>query len=580
MEALDQMDEDQLIEYAIRLSIQDTKFPLLRSVESIYTASDEKIRILKAIEEGDVFALKGLSRFTFAYKERDSGGWLPMHVAAVQPLVQILQTVLIASHELTMEEKTADGDTPLILAAKAGFVENVNLLLQHGASPHNTNDNNETALLLAVRNSSYDMVQTLIMGGAFVEQVCLKSWTATHEAAKVGCCDILMLLLRHGGKVNGRDGHGVTPLGVAAEYAHPAILQILIANGGDATAQAANGDSILYDAAGSGNLDCINLLLEHGANPNVHSMCSQLPIHRAAYEGHYLALKTLIPITTKRAIRIAGMSPVHSAADGGHNDCLELLIKSGFDVNLVLEEFISDNYGDMRRSALYFSVSNGDVTCTETLLRAGARPDQDPLRCFLVAVRAKHYELVRMLLKYGADVNCYFKRLCDTRFPTALQFCLKDEMMMRLLLNNGFDAESCFYCDHREGWLQASIWKEVHTMLYSYYGGSAKLPFCDFVGVSSMAHSAGPAVRILLDYVQHVPLCHKLQAILERQKEWPEICHILRNPRSLQHQCRLLIRKHMTPSRLSDPDFMETVPFPPTLKNYLVYREYDIYGNM
>lgn len=58
--------------------------------------------------------------------------------------------------------------------------------------------------------------------------------------------------------------------------------------GGDATAQATNGDSVLYDAAGSGNLDCINLLLQHGASPNVASFCSQLPIHRAAYEGHYL----------------------------------------------------------------------------------------------------------------------------------------------------------------------------------------------------------------------------------------------------------------------------------------------------
>lgn len=58
--------------------------------------------------------------------------------------------------------------------------------------------------------------------------------------------------------------------------------------GGDVTAQAANGDSVLYDAAGCGNLDCIDLLLQHGASPNVASLCSQLPIHRTAYEGHYL----------------------------------------------------------------------------------------------------------------------------------------------------------------------------------------------------------------------------------------------------------------------------------------------------
>ena len=53
-------------------------------------------------------------------------------------------------------------------------------------------------------------------------------------------------------------------------------------------AQAYNGDSVLYDAAGSGNLDCIYLLLQAGANPNIASLACQLPIHRAAYEGHIL----------------------------------------------------------------------------------------------------------------------------------------------------------------------------------------------------------------------------------------------------------------------------------------------------
>lgn len=53
-------------------------------------------------------------------------------------------------------------------------------------------------------------------------------------------------------------------------------------------AQASNGDTILYDAAGSGNLDSVELLLRHGANPNVASYAHQLPIHRAAYEGHIL----------------------------------------------------------------------------------------------------------------------------------------------------------------------------------------------------------------------------------------------------------------------------------------------------
>uniref|UniRef100_A0A8C9SPM3 Ankyrin repeat and SOCS box containing 15 n=1 Tax=Scleropages formosus TaxID=113540 RepID=A0A8C9SPM3_SCLFO len=160
------------------------------------------------------------------------------------------------------------------------------------------------------------------------------------------------------------------------------------------------------------------------------------------------ALKVLIPVTSRKAIRQSGQSPIHSAADGGHAQCLELLIAYGFDVNSLLEKHISENYGDMRRSALYFAVSHGDTICTELLLNAGAKPDRDPLHCLLVAVRAGRYEIVRLLLAKRADVNCYFTVVSDTVFPTALQYCLRDEVMMRLLLNGGYDAGRCFCCHH------------------------------------------------------------------------------------------------------------------------------------
>ncbi|XP_046730036.1 ankyrin repeat and SOCS box protein 15b [Silurus meridionalis] len=566
--------EEQLVDFAIQRSLQDIALPLSTKKSMMEMASEDSLKILEAIDQGDLATLHSLHGKTSGFTETDRRGYLPFHRASVLPNLQILDAVLLASRELSMEEVTADGETALTLAAKAGHVANVKVLLQHGASPHNTNSKNESPLLLAVRIGSYDMVLALILGGAFVEQVCLKKWTATHEAAKVGGADILMLLLKHGGKVTARDGHGVTPLGIASEFGHSDILEILIQHGGDVAAQATNGDTVLYDAAGSGNLDSILLLLQQGANPNVASYAFQLPIHRAAYEGHYLALKTLIPITTKRAIRHSGMSPVHSAADGGHASCLNLLIEKDFDVNCLLGDHISSNYGDMRKTALYFAVCNSDVTCAEMLLEAGAKPNLDPLFCLLVAVRASHYELVRLLLSYGANVNCFFTAIIDTVFPTALQYCLHDEIMMRLLLNNGYHAKSCFQCDHNCVSTHSCTTDE-HTS--GYFN---KVTFCDFVSVSWLKHLVGRLVRILLDYVIHVPICPKLQKILEMQQEWSEIRDILRNPRCLQHLCRLVIRKKMTPRRLNNPRYISELPFPPALKNYLTYKEYDLYGRM
>lgn len=57
-----------------------------------------------------------------------------------------------ASADLTLEEQTAEGDTPLTLAAAAGLVDNVRVLLAHGASPHSTNGSNESPLLIGTNH--------------------------------------------------------------------------------------------------------------------------------------------------------------------------------------------------------------------------------------------------------------------------------------------------------------------------------------------------------------------------------------------------------------------------------------------
>ncbi|XP_050955330.1 ankyrin repeat and SOCS box protein 15-like [Labeo rohita] len=570
---LDKMNEDEFTDYLIQLSIEESCHEVF-AIWKNSSASDENSKLLAAIETGDTAVIRQLRQFPSAFKEVDSRGLLPVHRAAMQPSGKVLEAILVSSQP-DLEEKGRNGETALTLAVQVGLEENVRILLEHGALPHNPNSRKESPLLLAVRVRSYQMVYALISHGAVVDQVCSKRWTALHEAAQVGCVDILMLLLRRGGQISVRDCHGVTPLSVAAECANLEVVQVLIESGADVNAQSCKGESVLMDAAGSGNPDCVELLLNHGASPNLASLTGHLPIHRAAFEGHYLVLKILLSVTSKTALIKSGQSPVHSAADGGHAQCLQLLIDSGFDVNALLDETISDNYSDMRRSALYFAVSNGDLTCAEMLLNAGAKPDLDPLQCLLVAVRAGRYEIVRILLASQADVNCYFTEVNDTVFPTALQYCLKDEEMMRLLLNNGYDVDKCFHCHHDFHFTLGSIWKDIflHKPRCVICEGEDNIPFCDFMSLCCLVGLSGRVVLILLDYVSHVPLCSRLRSILEKQKEWEDIYTILNNPRSLKHLCRLEIRKHMTVKRLCNTTIMNS--FPPLIKNYLLYKEYD-----
>ncbi|XP_013912666.1 PREDICTED: ankyrin repeat and SOCS box protein 14 [Thamnophis sirtalis] len=520
---------------------------------------------------GEEESLLQLTRNGPAFQEVDAQGWLPLHEAAVQPNKTILEITLKASHPTVWQRTNLKGETPLFLAVDKCLVENVNVLLINGFDPDTKNEEEDSALIIAIKHESYEIASLLIQFGANTNLQCINKRTALHEAARLGLKDMVELLLWSKADPDPRSSYGLTPLALAAQNGHTEILELLLRKGANILSQASDSASILFEAAGGGNPDSISLLLEYGADANVPKQSGHLPIHRAAYRGHFLALQILIPVTDISAIKESGISPLHSAAAGGHSQCLEFLLKSGFEANFMLHRRIQKNYDDERRSALYFAVSNGDIESAHLLLDAGALPNQDPVNCLQVALRMGNYELISLLLRHGANVN-YFCRINTTHFPSALQYTLKDEVLLRMLLNYGYNVSSCFDCPHGdskhskylfEGWTSTVI---KDTM------------FCEVITLSWLKHLSGKVVRVMLDYVDHIRICSKLQDTLREQKLWPEINAILSNTRSLQHLCRLRIRKCLGRLRLRCPVFLTFLPLPNRLKEYILYKEYDLYG--
>ncbi|XP_023571478.1 ankyrin repeat and SOCS box protein 14 isoform X3 [Octodon degus] len=415
------------------------------------------------------------------------------------------------------------------------------------------------------------MASLLIRHGASVNLRCANERTALHEAAKLGRQDMVKLVLGSGACPDPRSAYGFTPLALAAQNGHTKIMELLLQKGANAHSQASDSSSILLEAARGGNPDAVTLLLEYGANANIPKISGHLPIHVAADRGHLLALKMLVPVTDRAAIKQSGISPVHCAAAGAHPQCLELLIQAGFDVNFMLSQRIRKHYDDQRKSALYFAVSNGDLSSVKLLLNAGALPNQDPVNCLQIALRMGNYQLISLLLRHGANVN-YFCRVNPLHFPSALQYTLKDEVMLRMLLNYGYDTERCFDCPHAD---------KVQP-LYAFEGWTSTVikdtMFCEVITLSWLQHLSGKVVRVMLDYVDQVRICSKLKAVLQKQGLWPEIHFILTNPRSLKHLCRLKIRKCMGRLHLRCPVFMSFLPLPNRLKEYILYKEYDLYG--
>ncbi|KAM9750949.1 dynein axonemal heavy chain 12 [Menidia menidia] len=562
----DDLDEDEATQYIIEQSlIQYRKLKGLNPRD--LKPSEDPDEIFKAIKEGDEGALNRLTMQPETLSRVDERGWIPLHEAAVQEKKRIMEIVFSASPPGAAQCRTLKGETPLFLAVVNGLRENATFLLQNGSSPDVQNDEEDCPLVAAILNDQYDLATLLLRYNANVDQPGPLNRTALHESAFLGLENFVYLLLESGANPNALDIKNKSPLSLAAQNGHLNVVDILLQKGAHVWSESDSG-SVLFDAAASGNPDIISLLLDHGADPNLPLYSGHLPIHRVAYHGHRLALEVLIPVTKLNAVKESGMSPLHSAAAGGHAHCVETLLKAGYDPNFMLHPKVRKGYDDERRSALFFAVSNNDLQSARLLLEAGAMVNQDPINCLQMALRQGNYELINTLLKHGANVN-YYSRVNTTHFPSALQYALKDEVMLRMILNHGYDVKRCFDCPYGDNSHDYAPWTTsvIKDMV-----------FCEVITVSWLTHLSAQVVRIMLDYTDHVSFCPKLKDTLQEQTKWTEICHIQGNARSLKHLCRLRIREHLSLLRLRAPVFINFLPLPPRLKDYLRFREFDVYS--
>ncbi|KAM8914835.1 ankyrin repeat and SOCS box protein 14 isoform 2-T2 [Spinachia spinachia] len=565
-------DEDPATQYMIEQSLLESNRQKEAEKPSCGPEGADSSPICTAIRHGDEELLKDLLvRRREEFSRADSRGWTPLHQAAAQTNQAVLELALTGSACGALESRTLWGQTPLLLAVEGGLMENASFLLQRGAEADSEDRDQDTPLLLAIRSGRVDLSMLLLQRGSCANRRGGGGRGPLHEASLLGETELVSLLLGAGALPDPRSHHGLTPLALAAQAGRRAVVETLLRRGADVLSQARDEASVLYEASSSGDPEVVGLLLEFGADANVAKQTGHLPLHRVAHRGHLQALKLLDPVTSKAEVDNSGISPLHSAAAGGHADCIKALLDAGYDPNYMLHPCVQRSYDDERKSALFFAVLNNDVPSAKLLLEAGAMANQDPIKCLQISLRVGNYELIDLLLRFGANVN-YYCRINTTHFPSALQYALKDEVVLRMLCNYGYDVERCFDCPYGSG---SHIPEDYEGWSNSVIKDAM---FCEVITVRWLKDLCGQLVRVMLDYLDHVPLCSKLKAAVMEQRQWPDICRLQENTRPLQHLCRLRIRRCLGRLRLRSPVFMSFLPLPRRLKDYVMYREYDLYG--
>jgi ankyrin repeat protein len=384
---------------------------------------------------GDTSALRALLQRKADVNAARADGATALHWAVYRDNPEAADLLIAAG--ANVNAATREGVTPLTMASLYGSMPMVGKLLRAGAKATERGPNGETMLMLAARNGNVDLIKRLVAAGADVNaREALRGTTALMWAVEQQHPDAVKALLAAGADPAVKSGPAGTPRNYMAnrvdvrnvdesrqrrvraaaagrtyeeqldferrqrgELAAPAqrppaddnetVVAGLVGSGG-------GGLTALVFAAREGDIESARILLEAGADVNQSTEYGWTPLLTAINNRNYVLAALLIEHGADVNLANKGRwTPLYLATDnrnieGGdypvpkpdrdHLEIIKLLLDKGADPN----SRVKDN------------------TLTRTIFTMQWF-FEDGATAFARAAQSSDTELLKLLLKYGAD---------------------------------------------------------------------------------------------------------------------------------------------------------------------------------
>ena len=310
---------------------------------------------------------------------------------------------LLVERGIDVNEAEPGNGSALALAARSGQYSIIDLLLAHDADVNVSMKHTRNALESAISNHDMKILKRLLSCGASMKMQGANE-NALHAACDAHDAEIVSVLLEFGADVNSFGGMYRTVLQAATANGSVDIVEILLAHGADPNANGGVYGRALRCAIRNHSVYLVQVLLSHGADPNDNDEFYGTVLYNAAQIGFTEAVAMLLDQGADLSQNGGPRGPPMKAAlEEGYKDIVKLFIKDD-----QYEEMLQAEYGNV----LHGAIIAHDLSLVRSLLIKGFDVDthdtsgrfDTPLQA---ACCADNYDIVKLLLEYGANVNAF-----------------------------------------------------------------------------------------------------------------------------------------------------------------------------
>ena len=308
----------------------------------------------------------------------------------------------------------------LAIAISDGQDEAVTMLIDAGADFNVINPEVGPPLIEAIERHNAGLVHLLLEAGAVTDYDPNARGDTLRRAVRWGDHSIVKSLILAGAEVCGVDNSRGTPLTQAVERHDQALVQLLLDAGADVNS-ADHGRAAIDYALVKGDISMACYLLKYGADPRDTPRLGKAMVESPEFLE--LLLKQHRMRHSYFPVKF-GCNALIKAIELGDENAIRMMLERGLDANSLTPIVYDDGNSptptgnsDDACSPFERAIINSTVDVIELFLQKGCNPNSIVFEAsryqdvgyrstgFLVAISTRNVSKVKLLHRYGADVN-------------------------------------------------------------------------------------------------------------------------------------------------------------------------------